>query len=87
MRLEDVRQRDEVDALRGERHLQRVGGDRGAGLEGEGEAVRDAALPQEIDLGQADLHRPVPEHVIDGTVKLCKLPVEDVGTLGGSEPR
>jgi hypothetical protein len=49
--LEHVRQRDEIHALRGERQLQRIGGHAGAGLEREREAVRDAVLSQEIDLG------------------------------------
>jgi len=49
---------NQVDALRCERQLQRIGGERRAGLEREREAELDAVLPQKIDLGQADLYRP-----------------------------
>ena len=86
MALEHVRQRDEVDALRGERQLQRIGGERRAGLEREREAERDAVLSQKIDFRQADLYCPETEHVINGAVELGQLPVEDVRPLGGGKP-
>jgi hypothetical protein len=46
-----MRQHHEIDALRGERKLQGVGGKRRPGLQGEREPVRDAVLSQEIDFG------------------------------------
>jgi hypothetical protein len=49
--LEHVRQNDQVDALRSERKLQRIGGEAGAGLESERETERDAVLSQKIDFG------------------------------------
>ena len=84
--LEHVRQRHQVDALRRERQLQRVGGERGARLEGEREAERDAVLSQKVDFGQADLYCPETEHVINRAVKLGQLPAEDVGALGRGKP-
>src|SRR4051794_1873075 len=48
MRLEDMRQCDEVHALRCDRQLQRVSGDAGARLEGERKTERNAVLSQEI---------------------------------------
>ena len=47
--LEHVRQHDEIDALRGERQLQRIGGDRRTWLQREREAEADAVLSHEID--------------------------------------
>jgi hypothetical protein len=49
--LEHVRQRKQIDALRLERQLQRIGGQGGAGLERQREPELDAVLSQEIDFG------------------------------------
>src|SRR5437879_660344 len=86
VKLQHVRQRDQVDALRSERQLQRVRRQRSAGLERQGKTVGNAVLPQEIDLGQADLQRPEAEHVVYGAVKLCELPVEHISPLGCGKP-
>ncbi len=84
--FQHVRQREQVDALAGERQLQRIGRERRAGLQGERKAVGNAVLPQEIDVGQADLYCPEAEHILYCTVKLGKLPVEDVRSLGRGKP-
>src|SRR5256886_1398659 len=86
VKLQHVRQRDQVDALRSERQLQRVRRQRSAGLERQRKTVGNAVLPQEIDLGQADLQRPEAEHVVYGAVKLCELPVEHISPLGCGKP-
>ncbi len=44
-----MRQRHQIDALRGERQLQRIGGDRCTWLQGEVEAETNAVLSQKID--------------------------------------
>ena len=51
MEFQHVRQRNEIDALRRERQLQRIGGHRRAGFERHREAETDAVLSQKIDLG------------------------------------
>src|SRR5438270_4174860 len=86
VKLQHVRQRDQVDALRSKRQLQRVRRQRGAGLERERKTVGNAVLPQKIDFGQTDLQRPETEHVIYGVVKLGELPVEHISSLGCGKP-
>ena len=76
--FERMRQHDQVHALVRERQLHRIGGKRGAVLEREREAERNAVGAQEIDLVQAHLHRAVAEHVLGREVELGQLPVEHV---------
>ena len=73
--FEDMRQHHEVHALRGERELERVGGERRPRFEREREAEGNAVLLQEIDLRQPDLHRAEAEDILDRAVKLCTFPV------------
>src|SRR5205807_8106630 len=86
VKLQHVRQRDQVDALRSKRQLQRVRRQRATWLERQRKTVGNAVLPQKIDFGQADLQRPETEHVVYGAVKLGELPVEHIGSLGCGKP-
>src|SRR6266581_208241 len=84
--FQHVRQGEQVDALRGERQLHRLGAQAAAWLEPGADLERDARLAQEVESGKSELHRVVAEHVLDRRIELAALPGEDVAALGSLEP-
>ena len=84
--FQHVRQGQQVDALRREGQLHRLGAQTAARLEPGADFERDARLAQEVEARKADLHRVVAEHVLDRRVELPAFPGEHVVTLGSLEP-
>src|SRR6266540_4685470 len=81
-----VRQSEQVDALRGEGQLHRLGEQTAARLEPGADLERDARLAQEVQARKPELNRVVAEHVLDRRVELPALPGEHVAALGSLEP-
>src|SRR5712691_689729 len=84
--FQHVRQGQQVDALRRERQLHRLGTQTAAWLEPGADLERDARLAQEVQARKSELHRVVAEHVLDRRIELPALPGEDVAALGSLEP-
>src|SRR5215470_15174278 len=84
--LEDVWQGDEVDALRRERQVSRVGDYGATRFVTCGEAKGDAVGAQKVERRQPDLQRLEAEHVLDRAIELRALPFEEVRALRGLEP-
>src|SRR6266480_7239436 len=84
--FQHVRQGEQVDALRGERQLYRLGAQTAARIEPGADLERDTRLAQEVDARESELHRVVAEHVLDRCIELAALPGEDVAALGSLEP-
>src|SRR5258706_874853 len=81
-----MRQREQVEALAGERQLQRVGGERRTRVERQRETERDPVGTQEIEVRQPGLRGAKAEGVLGRTVELRMLPVENIPSEVAREP-
>ena len=81
-----ARQSEQVETLVGERHLQRVRGQRGARVECQRETERNPVGTQEIDVRQPGLRGAKAEHILGSAVELRLFPVEDIAPKVARKP-
>jgi hypothetical protein len=81
-----VWQREQVETLIRERHLQRIRGQRSARVECQRETKRDPVGTQEIDVRQPGLRGAKAEHVLGCAVELRLFPVENIAPEVAGKP-